>query len=233
MGDPQNGVDFVVVLQLGNFDGVDAVDQHHHFVKVFGGHADDFPLVGGQFQRFGISLAFIYTAHGIVAVFTAGAADDNDRRVIVFMQAVHEGRSVLFDGFQGRIVEVLGNIVVEGLHGGDVGEPAPAAEFLAVSLIGFKGDGVDLHFRAFKVVVIQLLEAGLDIVALHIAAGVSEVGTVLAERVLQGDDRTHDGHALTRSQDGIVALHAQQAHADALLQWKRAVVFQQHGAASG
>ena len=118
---------------------------------------------------------------------------------------------------------------VEAGHGGNVGPGTPAGEQLAVRLVGLHGNRIQFHISAHEIVIVKGGIIRLDVVAPDIAVRVSEIGAGLAQGILQGDDRTDDGHTLAGTQNGKVTLHTQQGDGAAALQRQRAVVLEQDG----
>ena len=233
MGDPQDGINLIIVFQFADFDGIDTVDQDNDTVKVLLGQSDGIPLVGGQLQRLGIALTGNDIAHIVVAVLTAGAADYHDCCIIVLLEAGNEIRFILLQLCHRGIIEVIGSRIVESLHGRDVVETGEALVIPSKLLISRDGHGIQRHLAALKIIVIHVLESGLDVVSLDVAGGIGEIRSALTQGILKSDDGANNGHALAGSQNRHVAAHTQQCNAAALAQGKRAVVFQQNRAAGG
>ena len=226
--DPQNSIDVRVVLQGADFDRSGAGNQHDDLVAGFFGQLNGIQFVLGQRERLAMlkAKALGHAAGQVVNLLAAGSSDDDDCGVAVLGKAifvatvdsgnlVHRRLARVID-FGGRLVLVM-----------DIG--------LAQSFVDIDHSGVNVEAGALKIELVAgpLADGGRRrrAAAAHRPRdGVGEIGTVLAQGLLQADVGTLRFHAEAGAQQVRVRADAQQRHVGAAVQRQRAVVLQQDAA---
>ena len=160
----------------------------------------------------------------------AGAGNDHDGGIAILGKAVLVAAVHRSDLLHRRLAGVV-NFHSALVFGVGVG--------LAQGLVDLDHGGVQVEACALEVelIALPLADGGLDLHVLAVAAaaqgghdGVGEVGTVLAQSLLQADVNALGANAKVRAQQVLVRTDAQQGHVGAAGQGQGAVVLQQDAA---